>query len=70
MTYLTKSIPKSVREVLDVASQDKVLTIAKNTIASYIDNFLNKTGVNRAIAKEIGSDSLQFVTDRTVTAGT
>jgi len=64
--YLTKHVPRSVKEVLDVASQDRVLSIVKNSILNYVRAFMDTMGVNRAIAEELGSSTLQYITDLTL----
>ena len=61
--YLTKHVPRSVKDVLDVASQDRVLSIVKNSMINYIRYFMDTIGVNRAIAEELGSSTLQYITD-------
>lgn len=62
-SYLTKNIPRSVKEVLDIAAQDRVLSIVKNSMIDYIRRFMDTMGVNRSIAQEIGSTTLQYITD-------
>jgi len=66
MSYILKSVPKSTKQVIDAASHDKVLLITKNAVANYIRSFLDTTGVNRALAEQIGSHSLKYITDKSL----
>lgn len=63
MNYLTKTIPKSIKEVLDYGSHEKVITLVKNAMADYIKKFTTTLGVNRDLASEVGSTALNFITD-------
>ncbi len=64
MTYLTKSIPRSTRELIDNFAQDRVSTIVTNAITNYIDRFLNTQGVLRSMTEAIGTNTLQFITNK------
>ena len=61
--YIFRSAPRSVQEAVSQASHDRIKSITKQAIQSYIERFLNTDGISRSITEAVGSMSKMFITD-------
>lgn len=61
--YIFRAAPKSVQEAVSRASHDRIKSITKQAIQSYIEGFMNTTGIRRSITEAVGSLSKLFITD-------
>lgn len=59
-------VPRSTEELIKIASHEKITTNTKNAVKWYIDSFLNTEGANRSLTASVTSQSLQYITDKSL----
>lgn len=64
--FLNRPKVRSVEEAVSLESHDRIASVAKNALQTYIASFLDSTGVNRAFTKAAGTSALQYVTDKSL----
>ena len=62
--YTFKPKPRSVEEAISQHANERLKSIAKNALHTYIASFLNTEGVNRSLITTASPSGLQFITDR------
>ncbi len=61
--YIFRAAPKSIQEAVSRASHDRIKSITKQAIQSYIQAFMSTDGVKRSITEAVGGLSKLFITD-------
>ena len=51
---------------MSLESHDRIVSVAKNALQSYIDSFMSTTGANRSYTRTLSTQALQYVTDRSL----
>lgn len=64
--FVKKPKPKSVAEAVNQSSHDRLKTLAKSALHSYIASFLDTSGVNRSLITATSPAGLTFVTDKSL----
>lgn len=64
--FVNRPKVRSVAEAVSLDSHDRIVSVAKNALQSYIASFLDTTGFNRNFTKAISTAALQYVTDRSM----
>lgn len=64
--FANRPKPRSALTASSFDSHDRVVSIAKAALQSYIQSFLDTTGQNRVLTKAVSGQALQFVTDRSL----
>jgi len=62
--YVYKPHPKSVLEAFSQNSSERLKSIGKSALHSYINSFLSQQGVNRSITETVTPSGLSFITDK------
>lgn len=57
---------RSTAEAASLDSHDRIVSIAKSALQSYIESFLNVNGSNRAFTRIVSPAALQYVTDKSL----
>lgn len=66
MTFIGRPKPRSVAEAVSLDSHDRIVSIAKTALQSYIASFMDTTGINRHITETVSRQALQYVTDKSL----
>ncbi len=66
MTFIGRPKPRSVAEAVSLDSHDRIVSIAKTALQSYIASFMDTNGINRHITETVSRQALQYVTDKSL----
>ena len=64
--FVARPKVRSVAEAVSLESHDRIVSIAKSAFQSYLASFLDSTGHNRKFTRALSSQTLQYVTDRSL----
>lgn len=64
--YVKRIAPKSQAEAISSKAHDRVKTIAKGALESYIHSFMDQEGGNRSLVGVVSPQVLNFVTDKSI----
>jgi len=64
--FVNRPKVRSTAEATSLDSHDRIVSIAKDALQSYIASFLDTTGKNRSFTKAISPAALQYVTDKSL----
>lgn len=64
--FVNRPKVRSVAEAVSLDSHDRIVSVAKNALQSYIASFLDTTGFNRQYTAALSGSALQYVTDKSL----
>jgi len=64
--FIARPRARSTSEAVSLDSHDRIVSIAKNALQSYIASFLDSDGLNRSYIKTLSPQAAQYVTDKSL----